>query len=140
MVTPFHYSTYFIIDCPGIAVDQNNNAYVTGMISSYYSLQQVNPIQSDYGGGGWDAFVSRLSYDEALSTLSLDFSTYLGGTGDDRGVGIAVDTLGNPYVTGYTIAPLTSRRQVHYKQPMQEVPLTPLLLRFCFTLDCRIAI
>ena len=32
----------------------------------------------------------------------LSYSTYLGGTGYDQGSGIAVDTAGNAYVTGYT--------------------------------------
>jgi len=32
----------------------------------------------------------------------LSYSTYLGGTGNDIGQGIAVDTAGNAYVTGYT--------------------------------------
>ncbi len=41
---------------------------------------------------------------QALGTLSvgLVYSTYLGGGGDDRGYGIAVDNSGNAYVTGYT--------------------------------------
>ncbi|PYN28613.1 MAG: cell surface protein, partial [Candidatus Rokuibacteriota bacterium] len=32
----------------------------------------------------------------------LVYSTYLGGSGVDEGFGIAVDTLGNAYVTGFT--------------------------------------
>jgi len=45
------------------------------------------------------------SYD-ASNTLIIDpvinFSTYLGGTGDDRGYGVAVDGSGNVYISGYT--------------------------------------
>ncbi len=34
--------------------------------------------------------------------MVLVYSTYLGGSGDDRGDGIAVDAAGSAYVTGYT--------------------------------------
>jgi hypothetical protein len=34
----------------------------------------------------------------------LVYSTYLGGTGDDKALAIAVDNAGNAYVTGYTIS------------------------------------
>ena len=34
----------------------------------------------------------------------LVYSTYLGGSGDDRGQGIAVDAAGNAYVTGFTVS------------------------------------
>jgi hypothetical protein len=34
----------------------------------------------------------------------LVYSTYLGGTGDDKALAIAVDNAGNAYVTGYTVS------------------------------------
>ncbi len=45
-----------------------------------------------------DSFVSKLSPDGA----SLVYSTYLGGTSDDRAAAIAVDAAGNAYVVGTT--------------------------------------
>jgi hypothetical protein len=45
-----------------------------------------------------DAFVTKLN---PAGSAPL-YSTYLGGTGDDRGLGIAVDSVGNAYVTGRT--------------------------------------
>src|SRR5437773_487076 len=80
----------------GIAVDTAGSAYVTGATSSI-DFPTVNPLQAAYGGDG-DAFVSKL--DAAGSALLS--STYLGGSGADAGYGIAVDTLGNAYVTGET--------------------------------------
>jgi uncharacterized protein (AIM24 family) len=48
--------------------------------------------------GGEDVFVAEL--DDRGSKLV--YSTYLGGTMEDRGNGIAVDNTGNAYVTGAT--------------------------------------
>ena len=45
-----------------------------------------------------DAFVTKLN----AAGSALVYSTYLGGSGDDDGNGIAVDSSGNAYVTGYT--------------------------------------
>src|SRR5262249_49061661 len=51
--------------------------------------------------GQVDAFVAKL--DPTLTgTASLLYSTYLGGSGVDRGHGIAVDGIGKVYVTGET--------------------------------------
>ncbi len=80
----------------GIAVDSSGNAYVTGGTSST-DFPTQNPLQATYGGNQ-DAFVTKFSADGA----SLVYSTYLGGNSDDRGDGIAVDSSGNAYATGYT--------------------------------------
>src|ERR1019366_175511 len=45
-----------------------------------------------------DAFVAKLS----PTGSALVYSTYLGGSGNDQGTGIAVDSFGNAYVTGFT--------------------------------------
>jgi len=80
----------------GIAVDADGNAYVTGSTGSV-DFPTVNPLQSATVGD-FDAFVSKL--DPTGTTLV--YSTYLGGTGFDRGTGIALDASGNAYVTGMT--------------------------------------
>src|SRR5439155_913787 len=51
------------------------------------------------GGGVFgDAFVTKVN----PTGSGLVYSTYLGGIGDDQGLGIAVDGSGNAYVTGRT--------------------------------------
>ena len=57
-----------------------------------------SPFQSSSGGGTFDVFVTKLN----PSGSTLVYSTYLGGSGSDRGSGISVDTAGNAYVTGHT--------------------------------------
>jgi hypothetical protein len=86
----------------GIAMDAAGNAYVTGATDSH-DFPTVNPWQPNYGGGmhNSDAFVAMLSADGT----ALAYSSYLGGSGDDYGSGIAVDTAGNAYVTGWTASP-----------------------------------
>jgi beta-propeller repeat-containing protein len=82
----------------GIAVDSSGNAYVAGSTgSTNFPGASSSTIQSSNGGGG-DAFVAKLN--AAGSTLV--YSTYLGGSGFDEGLGIAVDSSGNAYVTGLT--------------------------------------
>src|SRR5206468_9212110 len=80
-----------------IAVDAAGNAYVTGLTSSSDFPTTPGAFQTSYGGGYSDAFVTQLN----PAGSALLYSTYLGGSGDDRGYGIAVDTL-NAYVTGTT--------------------------------------
>jgi len=82
----------------GIAVDASGNAYVTGSTgSTKFPTQPTTPLQAA-AGGGEDVFVAKLN----AAGTALVYSTYLGGTADDHGAGIAVDSSGNAYVTGDT--------------------------------------
>ena len=78
------------------AVDQNGNVYVTGDTTST-NFPATNPLQAR-PGGGLDAFVTKLN----ASGSAVVYSTYIGGSGDDSGHGIAVDADGNAYVCGET--------------------------------------
>jgi len=79
-----------------IAVDIFGNMYIVGITLST-DFPPMNPIQLN-SGGGWDVFVAKIS----ASCIALVYSTYLGGSGDDAGYGIAVDGTGNAYITGWT--------------------------------------
>ena len=83
-----------------IAVDPTGAAYVAGITGSA-DFPLVNPIQKVYGGGKFDAFVLKLNPEGS----ALLFSTFLGGSGNDGGFGIAIDAKGNASVTGYTESP-----------------------------------
>ena len=51
---------------------------------------------------GWDSKSAKYDAGRPLYIDPLIYSTYLGGSGSDYGHGIAVDSAGNAYVTGYT--------------------------------------
>ena len=102
--TALAYSTYLgsngVDAGDAIAVDAAGNAYVTGNTnSSNFPGTAGSAIQSTLGGRR-DAFVTKLN----AAGTSLLYSTYLGGSGDDAGFGIAVDAASNVYVTGNTTA------------------------------------
>jgi hypothetical protein len=80
-----------------IAVDGTGRAYITGYTTSSDFPVSTGAFDTS-ANGGFDIFVTKL--DSSGSALS--YSTYLGGTNDDQGNGIAVDGAGNAYLTGYT--------------------------------------
>jgi hypothetical protein len=94
------YSTYLggssLDEANGIAVDSSGNAYVTGHTYSA-DFPTANPLQPSFGGVS-DVFVAKLN----PAGSALVYSTYLGGSNWDVGLGIAVDAAGDAYVTGYT--------------------------------------
>ena len=126
--TSMLYSTYFgggnpqsgITEGGGIAVDASGNLYITGATNfqgvpggggeaafPLYNAQQsclneasktvncTNPFP-----GNVDAFAAKINPNIAGSPPV--YSTFLGGSGNDIGYGIAVDSGGSTYVTGST--------------------------------------
>ncbi|MEP6819897.1 MAG: SBBP repeat-containing protein, partial [bacterium] len=80
----------------GLAIDNTaSNVYVVGQTSSN-NFPLLNPAQPAFGGS-FDAFIAKVS-----STGAKIYATYLGGNNDDRGTGIAVNSAGEAYVTGFT--------------------------------------
>jgi hypothetical protein len=120
------YSTYFgggnpttgVAQGGGIAVDINNNVYITGgtnflhvgasndfpILNAYQqcldTAPSTTPITCPANVTATDAFVAEFN-PNATTGSQLLYSTYLGGSGDDVGYGVATDAS-NAYVTGST--------------------------------------
>src|SRR5215472_5388020 len=101
--TAFLYTTELVTSAgsgSAIAVDPAGNAYITGFTESN-TFPTLNAFQPVFGNAGSiffnipDAFVTKLD-----PTGALVYSTYLGGSGEDAGGGIAVDAAGNAVVVG----------------------------------------
>ncbi len=99
------YSTYLggsnYEQSNGIAVDSSGDAYVTGYTNSP-DFPTANAIQGTCKSCPTfnDAFVTEIG----ANGVGLVYSTYLGGSGDDAGAGIAVDAQGNAYLTGFSFS------------------------------------
>jgi len=97
------YSTYFGGNQHdqgfGVKLDASGNILLTGATAST-NFPLKNAFQTA-AGGNLDVFVSK--FDPTGTTLI--YSTYLAGSGDDLGEGIALDPSGDAYVTGWTASP-----------------------------------
>ena len=80
----------------GIAVDSDGNVYITGGTSSFNFPTTLDAYDTTHNGA-WNVFVTKIN----STGTELLYSTYLGGTYLDYGTGIAIDSDGNAYVTGY---------------------------------------
>ena len=79
-----------------VVVDQNENIYVIGYTYSS-DFPMKNAWNATFGGGNTDVYVAKFSQDGNLL-----WSTFLGGSGEDQGWGIALDANDNVIVTGIT--------------------------------------
>ena len=82
-----------------IALNGDDHIFIAGQTSSTdFPLQ--NPVQGTYGGGPFDGFVAKLDVNNQTNSSTLDYSTYLGGSGEDEATSLAVDGAGRAYVSG----------------------------------------
>jgi Beta-propeller repeat len=79
-----------------ITLDPSGNAYITG--STYGPGTLSSGVAQPVFGGGTDVFVSKIGLISGASS----WYTYLGGSGNESGSGIALDSALNVYVTGVT--------------------------------------
>jgi hypothetical protein len=91
-----------------IAIDANRNVYLTGTTASTNFPTSLTPFDGS-ANGGEDAFATKLAYGGSTTvggvsydTYAYGYSTYLGGSGIDRGLGITVDGTARAYLTGLT--------------------------------------
>jgi hypothetical protein len=104
-----------------LALDHDGSVVITGFTGSSDFPTTPGAVKSTFGGGTarfedvpTDAFAAKLD----PSGSRLVYSTYLGGSGDDAGKGVALDDAGDAYYTGFTQSP--------------EFPTTPGALKTSF--------
>ncbi len=80
-------------------VDSAGNVFVAGAANSLSAatFPLLNPIQAAYGGGIFDAFLTKLN-----SSLTRVYSTFLGGGANDQAMAMAVLGSGTVFLTGQT--------------------------------------
>jgi len=79
-----------------IAIDPAGNAYVTGTAQAGFPVTP-GAFQTSFNGVN-DVFVTKLN----ATGTALIYSTFLGGSGTEGSLGIAVNSAGNAYVTGFS--------------------------------------
>lgn len=151
--TQFSYSTFYqggIVNgfqdfgqtnAQAIAVDAKGSAYITGYTNgsgssvgavpttpgAFQTSCDPQPPNNTQCSG--DAFVAKFSPDGS----SLTYSTYLGGSGDDVGLAIAVDSEGHAIVVGDTVPsgnatpPVTNNFPTTADALIPVCPVIPLL-------------
>jgi hypothetical protein len=82
----------------GIAIDSAGNAWISGQTDGGALPVTGGAFQPTHGGATFEGFVTKFN----PTGTALLFSSYLGGNGEDFGLGIASDEAGDVYVTGQT--------------------------------------
>ena len=83
-----------------IVLDKDRNAYILGSTRSRNFPVSQEAFNSNFSGGFYDIFLTKLD----SSGASLNYSSYIGGASDEYGYGLALDKIGNAYVTGFSLS------------------------------------
>ncbi|MCA9310071.1 MAG: SBBP repeat-containing protein, partial [Phycisphaerales bacterium] len=81
----------------GIAADSNGSCYVTGETRSSNFVTTADAIDATYNGNR-DVFLTKI----APGGSTVEFSTYIGGTGDDYAYAVRMDAADAAWITGTT--------------------------------------
>jgi hypothetical protein len=80
-----------------VAADGSGNVYVAGSTKSYSNIATTGAYATTYGGGSYDAFLVKFN-----AAGVREWATYYGGSDDDKATSLALDKLGNIYLSGNT--------------------------------------
>lgn len=127
-----------------IALDAAGDAYITGTTTAPDFPTTPDAFQSFFHGGGLiffvgDAFIAK--FDPTGSKLL--YSSYFGGHGADTGLGIAVDQIGDAYITGYTGAvdfPLLFPAQPKITPTAVSNPVAAFIAKFAFGIQSQLSV
>lgn len=111
----------------GVAVDSSGNAYATGWTNSANFATTPGAFRRKLPpnvAGTGDAYVMKIN----SAGTSRVYSTFLGGTNDDRGNAIAVNGAGQAFVTGFTLS--TNFQTLNPLQPANAGGADAFLTRF----------
>ena len=81
----------------GIAYIGNRQIYVVGEADAGFPI--ANALDPTFNGGGSDGFVTRLDTSQ-VGAASMIWSTFIGGTLNDKFYDVAADASGNAHMTG----------------------------------------
>jgi len=83
----------------GVTLDRFGSCFITGSTLSS-DFPTMSPLQGSLAGGK-DIFITKFN----SKATAPEYSTFIGGSGDDVATDIRLDTLGDMTVTGYTLSP-----------------------------------
>jgi len=97
--TQFEWATtcggigYDIAEC--VTLDNNGNVYITGKFKDTFNYNIGNSVFTLTSNGGYDIVICKLDNDG-----NFIWAKNIGGSDDDHGRSVAIDSLGNVYTVG----------------------------------------
>ena len=108
----------------GLALDSTGNVYLTGGFSGTTDLNPNSGVFQRTSAGGYDAFVVKLD-----TNGNFVWAVTIGGTGDDGGGAVSIDTSGNIYVFGGLSGPAYFNSDPLQPQIGSETQIGPFIAK-----------